>query len=79
MLKIARGPAFAADPGDHLDLPDDVGRALVAAGAAEEEVPAPTLAPVAVETTSLGAPEETAVSPVHAPRHHGSQKGGRRK
>lgn len=78
MLKIARGPSFAADPGEVVEVPDDLGRALVVAGAAEEEAHTPAPFPEVIETTAIETPVETAVSPDHA-RPHGLHKGGRRK
>ena len=85
MLRIARGPTFAADPGDVLDLPDGTARQLIAAGAAEAvEIPAEEEPPPAavrpIEAAVVPDDAERAVAP-QAPQHRpsGPKKGGRRK
>ncbi|MEY2668122.1 MAG: hypothetical protein RJA59_760 [Pseudomonadota bacterium] len=85
MKTLARGPAFSADPGQVLVVPDAFGRSLIASGQADEvpstgaatDVPSP--AP-AVETAVAPTDDvEEAVSPDEAPRRpSGFRKGGRR-
>jgi len=67
MKTLARGPAFMADPGDVLDVPEAMGRSLVAAGSAEEvaEASQPPLV-MSVEEAIAPPAAETAVEPRHS-------------
>jgi hypothetical protein len=78
MKTLARGPAFSADPGQVLVVPDAFGRDLIASGQAVE-VEAGTGAATVVIESATAPPAETAVSPDAEPRRPSAFRGGRRK